>query len=138
MDIKRPAGMARRGLALFVDFSIFTILGGIVFLFVKGDFNVSWTSGFTFQLFYTMYLTVIPVLWLGFIIGKRICNIKVKRMDGGNVKLSNMIMREVVGRGLLGFATFGLSAIISVFMIIFREDKRSIHDLIGGTYVSGN
>jgi len=85
---------------------------------------------------YTLYLTVIPVLWGGYVIGKRICGIKVKRMDNQNVALPNMIMREIVGYYLISLITLGLSVVVSVFMIIFREDKRGIHDIIGGTYVS--
>lgn len=138
METKTPAGMVIRALASFIDLSIFVIIGGLAFLFVKGEYNVDWTTGATFQSFYLVYATIIPILWGGYVLGKWICRIKVIRMDGGNVKLSNMIMREVVGRGLLGYITFGLSAVVSIFMIIFREDKRSIHDFIGGTYVSKN
>ncbi|MEK5070066.1 RDD family protein [Sporosarcina sp. FSL K6-1508] len=87
---------------------------------------------------YTLYLAVFPVLWGGYIIGKRICGIKVKRIDNQNVTFTNMIMREFVGYYLIGLVTFGLSIVVSILMIIFREDKRGIHDIIGGTYVASN
>lgn len=138
MVTKRSAGILVRAVATFIDLSILVIIGGFIFLIVKGQYNVDWTTGATFQSLYMVYATIIPVIWGGYVLGKWICRIKLKRIDGGNVKLSNMIMREVVGRGLLGFITFGLSAVVSIFMIIFREDKRSIHDFIGGTYVSKN
>ena len=82
-----------------------------------------------------MYLVITPILWSGFVIGKRICNIKLKRTDGDNVKLSNTFLREVIGFHLIGILTLGLSLIASAFMVIFREDKRAIHDIVGGTYV---
>lgn len=46
-----------------------------------------------------------------------------------------MLLREIVGRFLLDIVSFGITHIISFFMIIFRKDKRSIHNLIGGTMV---
>ncbi|WP_017185499.1 RDD family protein, partial [Alkalibacillus haloalkaliphilus] len=54
---------------------------------------------------------------------------------GDDVTLTNTLLREVVGFHLVGIVTFGVSWIVSIFMVIFREDKRAIHDLIGGTYV---
>ena len=32
--------------------------------------------------------------------------------------------------------TFGIAAIVSGFMVGIRQDKRAIHDLIAGTYVT--
>ena len=62
----------------------------------------------------------------------------MKRLDDGNVTLSNMFMREIVGYYVIGTLTFGLSIIISAGMIMFREDKRGIHDFVSGTYVARN
>ncbi len=31
---------------------------------------------------------------------------------------------------------FGIAAIVSAFMVGLREDKRSIHDFVAGTYVT--
>jgi uncharacterized RDD family membrane protein YckC len=45
-------------------------------------------------------------------------------------------LREWVGKFLLPFITFGITTIISIFMVIFRKDKRAIHDFLAGTYVS--
>ena len=43
---------------------------------------------------------------------------------------------DLVGKYIVVLATFGISVLISGLMVIFREDKRGIHDFIGGTYVS--
>lgn len=45
-----------------------------------------------------------------------------------------MFLREVIGKFLLSYITFGVATIVS--MVIFRKDKRAIHDFIGGTYVA--
>ncbi|MFZ3579745.1 RDD family protein [Virgibacillus sp. DJP39] len=130
------AGFGKRLLARFLDVSIFSILIGVLFYFFTDDSSIALNKGLIWDLFYTLYLIVIPVLWAGYIMGKRICNIKLKRTDGDNVKLSNTVLREFVGFHLIGIVTFGISLIVSVFMVIFREDKRAIHDIIAGTYVS--
>lgn len=132
------AGFGKRLLARFIDVTVFSILIGALFYIFTGEYSIAVNKGLIWDLFYTFYLIVIPVLWAGYIMGKRLCNIKLKRTDGDNVKLSNTILRELVGFHLIGIITLGVSLVASVFMVIFREDKRAIHDMIGGTYVSEN
>lgn len=137
MNSKKPAGFGTRFLASVIDFLIISSLLGIVFYIINGNYSIEWTNGFTFRFFYTLYLTVIPIFWGGYIIGKRIFKIKVKRFkDDENVTILNMVMREVVGNYIVVLATFGISVLVSGLMVLFREDKRGIHDFIGGTYVS--
>ncbi|WP_407271153.1 RDD family protein [Radiobacillus sp. PE A8.2] len=135
MISKNYAGFGKRLLATFLDVSIITIFIGLLTYIFVGEYSTNWTSGYTWDIVYTIYLVITPVLWAGYIIGKRICKIKLIRTDGNDVKFSNTILREFVGFHLIGIITLGISLIISVFMVIFREDKRAIHDIIGGTYV---
>ncbi|WP_255220286.1 RDD family protein [Terribacillus saccharophilus] len=51
------------------------------------------------------------------------------------LSLANMILREVVGNGLLVYVTFGISLLVSAIMVLVMEDRRGLHDLISGTYV---
>ena len=51
--------------------------------------------------------------------------------------IGDMLMRVVVA-GLIYAVTLGIAAIVSAFMVGLREDKRSLHDLIAGTYVTYN
>jgi len=137
MNSKNPAGFGIRFLASIIDFLIISSILGIVFYIINGNYSIEWTNGLIFRFFYTLYLTVIPILWGGYIIGKRICKIKIKRFkDDENVTILNMVMREVVGNYIVVLATFGISVLVSGLMVIFRKDKRGIHDFIGGTYVS--
>ncbi len=136
--MKSYAGFGKRLLARLLDVTIFSILIGGLFYVFTGDYSIAWNKGLIWDLFYTLYLIVIPVLWGGYIMGKRICDIKLKRTDGGNVKLSNTFLREFVGFHLIGIVTLGISLVISIFMVILREDKRAIHDIVGRTYVSEN
>jgi len=45
-----------------------------------------------------------------------------------------MVLRVFIP-GLMYGLTIGIVAIISFFMVVFRQDKRSLHDLIAATYV---
>ncbi|WP_096185721.1 RDD family protein [Evansella halocellulosilytica] len=136
MKIENATGLGIRLLASFLDFIILVIpISFIIFIF-NGHYSYEWTLSFSWQIVYVLYLTIVPVLWGGYIIGKRICKIKIKRVDNQNVTFLNMFLREVVGSYLIVLLTFGLSLVVSIFMILFREDKRGVHDIIGGTYVT--
>ena len=133
---RNPAGFFIRVSAFIIDFFFITTICGILIYLINNVHPIKSTSELTWKLFYISYLTITPVLWGGYVIGKRICNIKIKRFkDDKNVTILNMFMREVVGNYILVLVTFGMSAVASMFMVILREDKRAIHDFIGGTYV---
>ncbi|MFE8698210.1 RDD family protein [Cytobacillus sp. FJAT-53684] len=133
---KRAAGFGIRLIADILDFFILVLPISAVFYLIKGEYSYEWATGWTWQIIYTLYLTFIPLLWSGYVIGKRILKIKVKRINESELTFKNMFLREVVGKFLVMNLTFGISAIVSVFMVVFRKDKRTVHDLIGGTYVS--
>ncbi|GAE30330.1 RDD family protein [Halalkalibacter hemicellulosilyticus] len=82
-----------------------------------------------------LYMLVIPVVWFGFTVGKRICGVRIVKLDGSKLGIGAMILRTVVA-GILYTVSFGLLLIISGLMVAFRQDKRSIHDFIAGTYVT--
>ncbi|WP_025784572.1 RDD family protein [Sporosarcina sp. D27] len=130
------AGLGIRVAASFLDFVILaTVIASLIY-FITGSFSLSFANGIVWQSIYTLYLMVIPIIWSGYVIGKRLCHIQVKRVDEANVTLSNMFKREIVGYYLIGTLTFGISILVSAGMIMFREDKRGIHDFVGGTYVA--
>jgi uncharacterized RDD family membrane protein YckC len=133
---KKLAGFGVRLLADLFDFSILTIPISLFFFWLKGEYSYNWTLGWTWQVIHTLYLTSVPLVWNGYVIGKRIFNIRVKRMDEDKLTFKNMFLIEVVGKFIIAYLTIGLSSIASVIMVIFREDKRAVHDLIAGTYVS--
>ncbi|WP_163528153.1 RDD family protein [Halobacillus ihumii] len=103
------------------------ILGMILF---GWDFDSSYTD-----LVILPYSLVVPVLWKGYVVGKRIMGIRIVKIDGRNVGLWTMFMRLIVA-GLVYVLTLGIGLIVSAFMVGLREDNRSIHDFIAGTYVT--
>ncbi|AGI27609.1 hypothetical protein AW03_003350 [Bacillus subtilis HJ5] len=84
-----------------------------------------------------LYSILLPVFWRGYLIGKRICGIRIVKKDGSQVSLLTMFLRVIVA-GLVYGITFGLGLIASLILILIavREDKRTLHDLIAGTYVT--
>ncbi|WP_423808688.1 RDD family protein [Pontibacillus yanchengensis] len=84
-----------------------------------------------------IYSIVVPIIWSGYVIGKRLFGIRIVKMDDSNVDFLTMVLRVVVS-GIIYIATIGIGFIVSAFMIGLRDDKRAIHDLIAGTYVTYN
>ncbi len=67
-------------------------------------------------------------------IGKKILGIRIAEMDD-SVKAGFMrivFLRSLIGRGLLGIVPF-YGLVDALF--IFNQDRRCIHDKIGGTHV---
>ncbi|MGM7724358.1 RDD family protein [Metabacillus sp. Hm71] len=81
-----------------------------------------------------LYYLIIPVIWSGFTVGKRVVGIKIVRTDGKKVGIDTTLKRYILA-SLVYVVTLGIAFIISACMIGLRKDKRSIHDLIAGTQV---
>ncbi|GAA0595141.1 RDD family protein [Virgibacillus siamensis] len=82
------------------------------------------------------YYLLLPVLWYGYTVGKRFCNIRIARKDGEKIGFGTMALRYIVGFIIVYGLTLGIAMIVSAFMVGLREDKRAIHDFIAGTYVT--
>ncbi|MFZ0474336.1 MAG: RDD family protein [Halobacillus sp.] len=129
------AGFKVRGIAFMLDFLIVSIPFAFLFSIVNDDFSLEFTQGFSWDIGYGFYLTVLPVIWSGYIIGKRIFRIHVVKVNGKRLTLLDMFIREIIGKLGLAYLTFGLSSVISAAMVAFLKDRRSIHDHLSGTCV---
>lgn len=105
---------------------------GIIALILTGGGDTSNLFTNTISFLYTLLL---PIFWNGQTIEKRICGIRIRSVDDHlGPGLGTMLLRNVVSGVVYGL-TFGIGFIVSVCMVIFREDKRSLHDCIAGTEV---
>lgn len=129
------AGFGIRILAGIVDSIIIVLPIGMMVYLITGEISINWTQGLAFNLPYLFYLTLLPVYWNGYVIGKKIMNIRIVKLDGTDLSLSDMVMREVISKVLLGYVTFGVTTVISGLMVLLRHDKRAIHDFLAGTFV---
>lgn len=129
-----PVGFWRRLGANLLDGLIIGIpLALLSYLISPADENDWFTNALS-----AVYSLLLPVLWFGYTVGKKLLDIRIVKMDGSQVGIGTMLLRVFVGMYLVYGITLGIGAIVSAIMVAAREDKRSIHDLIAGTYVTSN
>ncbi|OZM55777.1 hypothetical protein CIB95_15555 [Lottiidibacillus patelloidae] len=85
----------------------------------------------TFTLLYSLFL---PVIWTGYTVGKKALGVKVQKVTGEDVTFGTMLKRVVLSAIIYGIS-LGILMLVSLVMLIAREDKRTVHDFIAGTHV---
>lgn len=126
-------GFWKRLFAGFLDGIIVSLPLAIIFGLITGDWeNESFSTFFNF-----LYMLIVPILWYGYTVGKRIMGIRIVRVDGKKIGIGTMLLRYLVA-ALVYAITFGIGFIVSAFMVGIRKDHRAIHDFIAGTYVTSN
>ncbi len=128
---KKPAGFWKRVIASLLDTFIIGIPLTLISYFITG----SWEENQFTMVIDGLYYLVVPVIWMGYTIGKKIVGIRIVKVNGGKLGFSAMFLRTFVA-GLVYVATLGIGLIASVLMVGLRKDKRAIHDFIAGTYVT--
>ncbi|GED70393.1 hypothetical protein BRE01_40950 [Brevibacillus reuszeri] len=131
--ISNPVGFWRRFGAALLDGLIIGIPLSIIAYLITGENQGHWST----NTISTLYTLLLPIFWYGYTIGKKILGVRIVKVDGEPVGIGAMLLRVLVG-GLIYAITFGLAAIASAIMVGVRQDKRAIHDLIAGTYVTSD
>ncbi|WP_093271070.1 RDD family protein [Psychrobacillus sp. OK032] len=126
-----PAGFWARLGASLLDSLIIGIPLAIISYLIVGDWEDTPITSFGNML----YSLIVPVLWYGYTVGKKMLGIRIVKVDGSKLGYGAMILRVIVS-GLVYIFTLGIALIVSAFMVGIREDKRAIHDFIAGTYVT--
>ncbi|KYD28020.1 hypothetical protein EP10_002887 [Geobacillus icigianus] len=129
--MNRPAGFWKRLLANLLDAIVIGIPISVIGYLITGSMETNWFT----TLANLLYALVVPAVWYGYTVGKRMIGIRIAKVNGGKVGLGTMFLRSFVDR-LVYFVTFGMGLIISAMMVAAREDKRSIHDFIARMYVT--
>jgi len=125
-----PAGFWIRFGATLLDAIIIGIPLALISYLITGGIGEEYIT----DILSFLYALLTPVFWNGYTIGKRICRIRIAKIDGGPPSLGTMLLRNVVAN-LVYVLTLGIGVIVSAVMVAAREDKRSIHDFIAGTEV---
>lgn len=124
------AGFWRRFGASFLDNLVFVSFF-IIFMFIGASLD---TAEGIVAILQTLYYLIVPIVWVGFTVGKKAVNIRIVRMDGKTITIWTTLKRYLLA-GIVYGVTFGIAVIVSAFMVALRKDKRSIHDFIAGTQV---
>ena len=138
------AGRGARLVAVLLDALIGGILGAVVFGIggagaaagtdqgAEPNFTILAIGGILFLAY------VIWQFWMlatqGQTIGKKLMNLRIVKIDTGlnGGFVPNVLLRAIVGQGLLGVIPF-YGLVDALF--IFRDDRRCIHDMVAGTTV---
>jgi uncharacterized RDD family membrane protein YckC len=129
--IVRPAGFWIRFLAQILDTVIVMLPLGVISFLITG----TWEGDIFTSIISILYVLILPVIWYGYTVGKRITGVRIAKVNGEKVGIGTMLMRVIVAT-LIYAITLGIAAIVSMFMVGLRKDKRGIHDFIAGTYVT--
>ncbi|MFC7320019.1 RDD family protein [Halobacillus campisalis] len=121
---KRFAASLLDGLVVFLPIALISYL---LFQAAPDDALPSLTQ--------SLYMLIVPVVWHGYVVGKKMMGIRIVKKDGSDVGIGAMLLRVFVA-GLVYALTVGIGYIVSAFMVFIRKDHRAIHDLIAGTYVT--
>ncbi|SIS39932.1 RDD family protein [Salimicrobium flavidum] len=129
------AGFGMRLIAFLVDGLITTMIATMVYFLVTGELSAELTNSYAYIAFDGLYLTILPAVWGGYTLAKRMVSIRVRKLDGSDVTLFDMFVRDFIGKVLLSVITFGVSTVVSLVMVLAMKQRRAIHDYMAGTYV---
>lgn len=119
-----------RPILAMIDVFVKHTNGNIISLFVS-----ALLSGGVVMIFMFIYFLVLPVHWKGQTIGKRFFRVRVIKTDGTDVTFQTLFLREVIGRLLIVFMSFGFSILADIVMILASETHQTFHDTLAFTKV---
>lgn len=102
------------------------------------DSDGDWVIGLLYivvSIFYAPLLLARGGEHNGQTVGKQLLGLRVVAKDGGPVSIGRAMLREVVGRTILGAVTFGIYSLIDSLWCLWDGRRQTLHDKIGGTFV---
>lgn len=128
--------------AIFAFFMPFTPVPGIMSLMLDPIQNSSSEAvrskmvyGVFALAFFVLYQVVCLLLLKGQTVGKLITKIKVVRLDGSPLRLTDILARETLGKLILNGISFGIASLVSFVWCLVSKEHKTVHDVIGGTRV---
>ena len=114
---------------------IIDVIAGFSIHLSLSDIIALYRSIFISTLLVCTYFTLVPFLFNGQTLGKKIFRIKVVNEKGEKASLKRLFIREIFGKFLLNFVSFFFGHLISFILLESRNDKKSIADILAATIV---
>ncbi len=124
------AGFWIRVLAYIIDAILYGIAVGLVnSIFFRGNLQAAQGLSLVASAVYFTWLWSVSSPWPGQTVGMKILNLKVVKIDGSLLTLSQAFIRWV------GLVISFIVILIGVIWVAFDPNKQGWHDKIAGTYV---
>lgn len=81
------------------------------------------------------YTIILPYYYDGKTLGRQIVGTKVVRPDGGKLRLSQLVYREVVGKAIFWLVTLGIGLLIDWYLVVATPSKQAVCDRMANTLV---
>jgi len=124
------AGFWARFAAMILDGFIVLLPITLILYMFTGD-----GDHFLTDILYNLYHLIIPIYFGGKTIGKHIIKIKIVDYDLFGPPTWWMMIKRYIIFGIFIVLSLGIVFIVDVCFVIFREDKRALHDIFAGTAV---
>ena len=119
------------GLALIL---FITIWPGVIVSVVTLEPITFWMA-MVYTFIVLLYYMVVPIYIHGQTFSKKFLKIKVVNDDGSDVDYKVLFFREAICRILLRSLSFGLSDVLSLIIMIVRDDNKNLQDVFAKTKV---
>ena len=99
------------------------------------DMFLFFISIFVSALLICSYYTLLPFLLNGQTLGMKFFRIRILNESYEKASLKRLFIREIFGKLFLNFCTLFIGNIVSLSLIVNRQDRKSIADILAATIV---
>lgn len=90
-------------------------------------------SGVYLALVLIFYLTVVPAITKGQTLGMYIFKVRLCSVDGSDATFGQIFVRQTIVYLLLPIFTLGFSLILDLIVLVYRQDKLGLADILSKT-----